>query len=166
MTDRSALSPAATVAVGVATGLFASWVKVLVEAPMQAFAETMWPPAPGQKDLVGADPGGQPEKMPPAVLAKAVWKRVHGDELDDAQALKIQFYVHYTFGAAFGAGYALVARRLPLASRLIGAPAGAALYAGTHGTLLPVLGVQPPPIKLPRAAVVRPRRGLFRRRAR
>lgn len=149
----STLSPAATLLVGAGAGLVASWVKVLVEAPMQVQAEKIWPPAPGEKDLVGADPGGQPEQMPPAVIVRAVWKRLRGVDLDTATSLRAQSVVHYVFGAGFGAGYALLGPHVPGATRLLGAPAGAALYAGTHGSMLPAFGVQKSPVKLPRAAV-------------
>lgn len=152
--DRRPLSPAATVVVGAAAGLVGSWVKALVEAPMQLQAEKIWAPQPGQKDLVGGDPGGQLVRMPPAVIAKAVWKRVTGDDLDDARALRIQGVVHYAFGAGYGVAYALIGRRSRSATRLLGAPGGAVLYAATHATLLPALGVQPPPTRLPRAALL------------
>jgi putative membrane protein len=147
------LSPPATIGVGIATGLFASWVKVKVEAPMQVQAEKWWPPKPGQLDMVGADPARQPEKMPPAVLAAAAWKRWRGTELTTEQRLKAQAVIHYVFGAGYGAVYALVAGPAPVFTRLLGGPAGAALYAGTHGTTLPLAGVQPWATELPRAAV-------------
>lgn len=150
---RPPLSPAATLLVGAGAGLFASWVKVLVEAPMQVAAERIWLPEPGQKDLVGADPGGQPERMPPAVVARAAWRRLRGVDLDTATSLKAQAVIHYVFGAGFGAGYALLGPYVPGATRLLGAPAGAALYAGTHGSTLPALGVQKSPLGLPTAAV-------------
>lgn len=152
--SRRPLSPATTVIVGVAAGLVGSWVKALVEAPMQVQAEKIWPPEPGQKDLVGADPGGQLVRMPPAVIVKAAWKRFRGVELDDARALQIQSVIHYAFGAGYGTAYALIGRRTPAATRLVGAPGGFVLYAATHGTLLPVLKVQPPPTRLPRAALL------------
>ena len=146
-------STTATVLVGTASGLLASWVKVKVEAPMQRAAERIWPPAPGQKDLVGADPAGRPERMPPAVMATDAWKRFTGEQLDTPTALKVQGVIHYAFGAGVGAVYALVARSWSGATVGLGAPAGAALYGMTHATLIPALGVQPGPTKLPRAAV-------------
>ena len=53
---------------GVIAGLVASWVKALTEPRLQAVAEAILPPSPGQKQDVGADPSGHPENMPPAVL--------------------------------------------------------------------------------------------------
>lgn len=143
----------ATVLVGAASGLAASWVKVVAEAPMQRAAEKVWPPAPGQKDLVGADPADQPERMPPAVMATDAWKRFTGEQLDAPTALKVQGVIHYVFGAGVGVAYALLARRWIGATAGLGAPAGAALYGVTHASLIPALGVQPGPSKLPRAAV-------------
>jgi len=136
-------STTATVLVGAASGAFASWVKVLAEAPMQRIAEQVWPPAPGQKELVGADPAGRPERMPPAVIATAVWKRMTGRDLAIPQALAAQTVVHY----------ALLARSVPAATLGLGAAAGVVLYGLTHGAAVPALGVQPSPAKLPRAAV-------------
>ncbi len=146
-------STTATVLVGAASGAFASWVKVLAEAPMQRIAEQIWPPAPGQKELVGADPAGRPERMPPAVIATAVWKRMTGRDLAIPQALAAQTVIQYAFGTGFGVVYALLARSVPAATLGLGAAAGVVLYGLTHGAAVPALGVQPSPAKLPRAAV-------------
>lgn len=153
MSRRLKLSVPVTVLVGAASGVVASWVKVLVEAPMQRQAERIWPPAPGQKDLVGADPAGQPERMPPAVIAGATWKRVTGEQLGTEELLKVQSVIHYAFGAGIGIVYALLARQLPIVTRGLGAPAGAGVYATTHASLVPALGVQEYPPRLPKAAV-------------
>ena len=146
-------SLSATVTVGILSGLVASWVKAQVEAPMQQMGESWWPPEPGQKDLVGADPGGHPERMPPAVIARSWWHRFTGGELDDQTAVQVQTVIHYGFGAGAGALYALVVRHFPGAARGLGAPAGAVLYGLTHGSLIPVAGVQPPPTRMPRASL-------------
>ena len=148
------LSTSATAAVGVAAGLGASWIKVLVEAPMQRAGEKVFPPHPGQKDAVGADPGGHPERMPPAHIAGGAWLRLTGEQLGREELLKVQTVIHYTFGAAVGAAYALLARRFPAVTGGGGAPAGAVLYGMTHASLVPALGVQPFPHQLPRAAFV------------
>lgn len=146
-------STSATVLVGAASGLFASWVKVLVEAPMQRMGESVWKPTDEQKELVGADPAGHPEKMPPAVLATALWKRLTGEELDTTSALQAQTVIHYGFGAGFGVVYALLARSFPRVTAGLGAPAGAVLYGLTHGSAIPALGIQPPPTRMPRASL-------------
>jgi putative membrane protein len=49
--------------------------------------------------------------------------------------------------------YGGAASRWPAASRAGGALAGVAIYAGTHGSLLPALGIQRAPWRLSPAAV-------------
>ena len=49
--------------------------------------------------------------------------------------------------------YSAAASRWPATSRARGALAGVAIYAGTHGSLLPALGIQRPPWRLSPAAV-------------
>jgi len=48
---------------GVVVGVLASFSE-----PRQVVAERLLPPSPAQKRAVGADPGGHPENMPPAVV--------------------------------------------------------------------------------------------------
>jgi putative membrane protein len=135
-------------------GLAASWVKALSERRLQAAAERLLPPSAAQKQEVGADPTGHPENMPPAVIANrtAVALGHHGG-LTAPQRVRIQQWVHYGFGAGLGVAYDAAANRWPWASRGRGALAGLAIYAGTHGSLLPALGIQPPPWRLAPAAV-------------
>lgn len=151
VTHRS-LSPVATVVVGAAAGLFASWVKVLVEAPMQAFSETMWPPAPGQKDLVGADSADG--EMPPSVLTAKVAAAAGQPDPTDDTVEKASNVIHYGFGIGFGVAYALAVRSVPALGVGMGAPAGLVLYGATHASTLPAMGVQAPLPKLPRSAYV------------
>src|SRR4051812_809978 len=138
---------------GVVAGLVASWVKVLTEPPLQAAAERILPPTPSQKQEVGADPTGRPYNMPPAVLADRVAVALRHRGLSTPQRLQVQRVIHYGFGAALGVAYAGAASRSNGASRGRGALAGLAIYAGTHGSLLPALGIQRPPWRLSPAAV-------------
>lgn len=138
---------------GVGVGLVASWVKALSEPPLQAAAERILPPSAVQKQEVGADPRGRPENMPPAVLVgRAATALGHGG-LTDRQRVRAQQVIHYGFGAALGGGYLAAASRWPAVTRGRGLLAGLAIYAGTHGSLLPALGVQRPPWRLAAAAV-------------
>ena len=50
---------------GIIVGLGASWIKALTEPRLQSVAERILPPSPAQKQEVGADPGGRPEKHAP-----------------------------------------------------------------------------------------------------
>lgn len=137
---------------GVIAGLVASWVKALTEPRLQAITEALLPPSPNQKQDVGADPSGHPENMPPAVLVDRATVAL-GRRLTVPQRLRAQQVIHYGMGAALGVAYSAAASRWPAASRARGALAGVAIYTGTHGSLLPALGIQRPPWRLSRAAV-------------
>jgi putative membrane protein len=134
-------------------GLVASWVKALTEPRLQAVAEQILPPSASQKLDVGADPSGHPENMPPAVLVDRATSAL-GHRLTVAQRLRAQNVIHYSTGAALGVAYSAAARRWPAARWGRGSLAGLAIYAGTHGSLLPALGIQRPPWRLAPAAVV------------
>ena len=143
---------------GVIAGLVASWVKALTEPRLQALAEAILPPSPSQKQDVGADPSGHPENMPPAVLVDRATVAL-GRRPTVPQRLRAQQVIHYGMGAGLGVAYSAAASRWPAASRARGALAGVAIYAGTHGSLLPALGIQ-----RPRGGCPRPRsRGSQRR---
>src|SRR3954462_14453476 len=136
----------------VVAGLMASWVKALTEPRLQAVAEQILPPSPIQKQDVGADPSGHPENMPPAVLVDRATVAL-GRRSTVPQRLRAQQVIHYGMGTALGGAYSAAASRWPAASRARGALAGVAIYAGTHGSLLPALGIQRPPWRLAPAAV-------------
>ena len=137
-------------------GLWASWFKAkgpFSEPFLQKIAESILPPTPEQKEEVGADPGGHPENMPPAALVGRIASAL-GRQVTDEQRLRAQQVIHYTMGTGLGVAYNGVAKRWPVATRGGGALAGLVIYAGTHGSVLPALGIQPPPWRLPPAAVV------------
>src|SRR3954454_20081323 len=108
---------------GVLAGLVASWVKALTEPRLQALAEAILPPAPSQKQDVGADPSGHPENMPPAVLVDRASVAL-GCRLTVPQRLRAQQVIHYGMGAALGVAYSAAAIRRPATSRAHGALAG------------------------------------------
>src|SRR2546421_10088779 len=136
---------------GVIAGLVASWVKALTEPRLQALAEAILRPSPSQKQDVGADPSGHPENMPPAVLVERATVAL-GRRATVPQRLRAQQVIHYGVGAGLGGAYSAVASRWPAPTRGWGALAGVAIYAGTHGSLLPALGIQRPPWRLSAAA--------------
>jgi putative membrane protein len=137
----------------IVAGLVASWIKALSEPRVQAVAERVLPPSPAQKLEVGADPSGHPENMPPAVIVGRVAKLLHRQELSAAQRVRAQWVIHYTTGVGLGAAYGAAAKRWPQAAKGRGALAGLVIYALTHGSLLPVAGIQRPPWRLAPAAV-------------
>jgi putative membrane protein len=135
-------------------GLGASWIKALTEPRLQSVAERILPPSAAQKQEVGADPAGRPENMPPAVLANRAAVALGHGELSVDQRLRVQEAIHYGFGAGLGVAYSAAARRWRVVTRGGGALAGLAIYAGSHASALPALGIQRPPWRLAPAAVM------------
>jgi putative membrane protein len=139
---------------GIVAGLGAAWIKALTEQRLQPIAERIVPPSPAQKREVGADPTGRPENMPPAFLTNRIAVALGHGELTSSQRVRVQEAIHYGFGAGLGLAYFAGARRWPVVSRGRGALAGLAIYAGTHGSVLPALEIQRPPWRLAPAAVL------------
>jgi putative membrane protein len=138
---------------GVTAGLVASWVKAISEPRLQVAAEWILPPSGAQKQDVGADPSGRPENMPPAVVVGRLAAALGNGSLTDEQRLRAQQVIHYGFGAGLGIAYDIAASRWPAVTRGRGALIGLAIYAGTHASALPALGIQRPPWRLAPAAV-------------
>ena len=139
---------------GAVASIPASKLKAISERQLQQAAETVWPPSEPEKQLVGADPTGHLENMPPAVLADRVAKRLGYGPLDTTTKLRIQNAIHYTFGALSGSAYGALANAFPATNAGMGTVAGAGLYLASHGSTLPLLRIQAPPWRLPRAAFV------------
>lgn len=139
---------------GAAVGVAASWVKAVSERRLQGLFERVVQPTAEEKELVGADPSGHPDRMPPAEIADHVVNRVKGHGLSRQQRVSVLNPVHYSFGAALGVAYVGAARRWPSVTRGLGVFAGLAIYGGTHGSALPIARIQQPPWKLPASAVL------------
>jgi uncharacterized membrane protein YagU involved in acid resistance len=137
---------------GAVASIPASKVKAISERQLQRAAEAVWPPSEQEKELVGADPTGHLENMPPAVIADRVARRLGYGPLDRATKLRIQNAIHYSFGALSGSAYGALAVAFPAATAGTGTAAGAGLYVASHGSTLPLLRIQAPPWRLPRAA--------------
>jgi putative membrane protein len=138
---------------GVVAGVLASWVKAISEPRLQVVAERLVPPSAAQKQEVGADPGGHPENLPPAVVVGRVAMAFGHEGVTDEKRVRVQRVIHYSFGAGLGVAYTAAAKRWTAVSRGAGTLAGLAIYAGTHGSALPALGIQRPPWRLAPAAV-------------
>ncbi len=151
---RNATTIGSTVIIGAAVGIAASWVKSLTERRLQALFERLVQPTAAQKELVGADPSGHPDRMPPAELADRLARRLSGHGLSRQQRVSVLNPMHYAFGAALGVAYVGAARRWPAVTRDLGVPAGLAIYGSTHASALPILRIQQPPWKLPVSAVL------------
>jgi putative membrane protein len=143
-----------TALIGAAASIPASKFKAITESTLQRATETFWPPSDQEKQLVGTDPTGHLENMPPAVLADRMARRLGYGPLDRATKLRIQNVIHYSFGALSGGVYGALAEAFPSTTVGTGTAAGAGLYLASHGSTLPLLGIQAPPWRLPRAAFV------------
>lgn len=130
-------------ALGAAAGLFASWVMSLAYKPiMGAGSEET---RRREKEAAGG--------MPPAtiraaqVAAEAVGRPLPDDRGKQAIGGKL---VHYAYGTAWGAGFALAARalapRAPLAS---GAAFGLLLWLLSDELLVPLFRFSRPPARYP-----------------
>ena len=138
---------------GALASIPASKSKAISEAQLQRAAEALWPPSEAEKELVGVDPTGHLENMPPAVLADRIARRLGYGPLDRATKLRVQNVIHYSFGALSGSAYGALAEAFPSATAGAGTAAGAGLYLASHGSTLPLLQIQAPPWRLPRAAL-------------
>jgi uncharacterized membrane protein YagU involved in acid resistance len=143
-----------TAAIGAAVGIAASWVKALSERRLQALFERVIQPTAAEKELVGADPSGHPDRMPPAEVADRLSTRIRGHGLSRQQRVSVLNPVHYAFGASLGVAYVGAARRWPALTRGLGVLAGLMIYGSTHASALPILRIQKPPWKLPASAVL------------
>ncbi len=131
---------------GLVAGFAGSYVKAAAEPPLQRLGERLFPPAHGEKLQRGADPTGHPERMPPAEMIRAATPV----PLDRSEVLAAQQVAHYVFGSAVGVAYGMLAETAPVGAGL-GVPAGAALWAATHGSVVPALGFQADLDDLPEA---------------
>jgi putative membrane protein len=72
--------------------------------------------------------------------------------LPPSPAQKQEEAIHYGFGAGLGVAHPVAAKRWRVVSRGRGALARLAIYASTHASVLPALGIQRPPWRLAPAA--------------
>ena len=153
LNSKPAPEPLKGALAGALAGMAAAYLKALAEPPLQKLTEGVWPPTAEQKELVGADPVGHQDNMPPAVMLEAAAEEVMDTELSKKQKLAYQQVVHYTLGAFLGAFYGALAEYQPNVTGGLGVPAGAVMYLCTHATAVPATGFQRWPWQLPPAAV-------------
>ena len=91
--------------------------------------------------------------MPPAVIVGRIASAFGHSRLTDGQRVSAQRVIHYAVGTGLGVAYNCVATRWPAVTRGTGSLAGLVIYAGSHGSVLPVLGIQRPPWRLAPSAV-------------
>ena len=144
---------ALTLASGVVAGVIATIAKGHAESLLQPIAEKVWPVTPAGKRVPGADPADHPDKMPPGQIAARAVDAVCDAEPADDDVAAVAATLHWGMGLGSAVAYAVVSARYPRLRVGLGAPAGLVLYATTHGSSLPLAGLQPAPWKMPRAAV-------------
>ena len=134
---------------GLVGGAVGTFVKSQAEPVLQDLGERWFPPSPAEKERPGADMQGHPARMPPAELAQEATDEV-GVTLSEDQKLVAQGGIHWAFGTSAGVAYGVLAE-VTEAEAGYGVPAALALFAGTHASTLPALGLQASPAKLPAA---------------
>lgn len=136
---------------GLVAGLIGSLVKSKVEPPLQKLGENLFPPTPAQKRLRGADTTGHPLNMPPAIMIKEVSEAATGEKPASQTTETTMMGVHYAFGTSLAVAYAVAAEEIPGITVGAGVPAGAVMWAATHGSIVPALGLQERPDEMPAA---------------
>ena len=103
--------------------------------------------------LAEGDSGGGPSTPPddPTVKVAAAATRLVGYRLGEAEKAPAGSVVHYAFGAVVGAVYGAAAEIVPMVSRAVGLPFGAAVWLGAHAVAVPTLGLAESPVRQPAA---------------
>lgn len=136
---------------GLAAGLLASYLKGVAEPPLQKLGLKYFPSTDEELELKGADLEGHPEKMPPAILVKKTFTHFTGADMKDSEAIKYTPYIHYGLGAILGILYVAARKKDKKVSIFQGLPAGATMFAFTHGSTVPALGLQGNLKKMPKS---------------
>jgi putative membrane protein len=139
--------------IGAVAGVLGSYAKALAEPPLQTLTEAWFPPTPAEKKMIGADPSGRLDHMPPAEMIQAAADAAHRP-ISKQDKLRDQQFIHYGVGAGTAAVYGALAEVYPGVTRGQGVPAGAVLYGLTHASAVPATGFQAWPWQLPVAAVL------------
>lgn len=141
---------------GLAAGWVATRVKGRAEATLQPLGERWFPPEPGQKERLGADPAGHGVRMPPSTmyirLAALRGRHLDAGDPGDAEAIEAgAVWFHRVIAYGYPVLCSLLSRRHPLVGAGLGSVGGLGLFAGTHLTTVPAAGLQAPVRDLPRA---------------
>jgi hypothetical protein len=83
------------------------------------------------------------EGSPHEVGGTKIGAKLSGRELSEAQARKAQIAFTVGYGLLWGAIYALVRRRAPRASALLGAPYAGVFFLACDGVLAPLMRLSP-----------------------
>ena len=116
-----------------AKGLIAGLIAGIAATAAKSFAERIYPPRI------------QGEPQPSEVLADHVSEHITGHGLTGSSKTLAVESIHWTFGAAAGAAYGVLAEFYPAATGRSGANFGMTLMALTHEGALPMLGLAAEP---------------------
>lgn len=114
-------------------GLLAGMVGGVAASGAKALAEKPFSPRPESKD------------SPPVVLVEKLADRA----LSGREKKTAETFIHWTFGTLVGGVYGVLVELEPRTASGLGTMFGAALWASTHATTLPALGLDAPPTELP-----------------
>jgi putative membrane protein len=89
------------------------------------------------------------EASPHAIAGTKIGERITGRQFSRPERHKAQLLFNLGYGIVFGLVYALVRRRLPRATSLLGLPFGAAFFLGCDGFLAPLFKMTPGLQKIP-----------------
>lgn len=139
------------VLIGAAAGIFAVWVKSLVEPGLQLVGELSFPPTEDELEAPGADVTGRPENMPSALMVQSVYEKLTGSSLEYDKVLTYSQALNYVNGAAAGILYAKAYDLTKFSGIGGGIPAGSAYFLANQAVLYPQMGVQEDPQFMPRS---------------
>lgn len=102
----------------------------------------------GARPPSAAAPHEQDED-PTVKVADAITRPLLHRPLPDEKKPLAGNLVHYAFGAGVGGLYGGLATVMPRVTRGLGLPFGVAVWLGAHVTMVPALGLAPPPTRQP-----------------
>jgi putative membrane protein len=92
---------------------------------------------------------------PPALLANRISEQTGNGPLTDEETSSAETAVHIAFGVGTGALYGALAEEVPDTTAGFGLAFGTAFWVGTHGSVIPGMGLEPWPTKVdPRSYAV------------
>lgn len=137
--------------IGLGAGLISSWLKALVEPPLEKMGQKLFPPTEAEKNLKGADLLNHPENMPPAILLQNISSNLYQKKINEKKAVKLMPYIHYSLGTGLAFAYLYAREENKKFAFWCGFPAGATMFAATHGSVIPFLKLQAPLYKMPKS---------------
>lgn len=126
---------------GAMGGLFASWVMGAAQASINKLGDQR---TLRRERIAGESAGGSATEKLAARVA-----RPFGVLLNERQRQTGGQIVHYAYGAAWGAAFGLLARRIALPPIAAGCAFGASLWLISDEVLVPIFKLSPPPPRFP-----------------